>query len=108
MKRGDIVLTIGRGDFPTKPRPSIVVQSDLFNADHPAITVCPITSRLTGDSLFRVALSADDTIGLRRDSEIEIDLVQAIRRERLGDTVGTASEQVMALVDQALRRWLAL
>lgn len=108
MQRGAIILTVGRGDFATKPRPSLVVQAEAFNAVHPAITVCPITTRVTGDELYRIAVPADAETGLLHDSEVEIDLVQAIRRERMRDPIGAASAGVMILVDDALRRWLAL
>jgi mRNA interferase MazF len=108
MNRGDIVSTIGRGDFSKKPRPSLIVQADAFNAHHPAFTVCPITSEISGDSLYRIPVSATDQTNLLDDSEIEIDLVQAIRRERVGGLIGKASDDTMILVDQALRRWLAL
>jgi mRNA interferase MazF len=108
MNRGDIVSTIGKGDFSKKPRPSLIVQADAFNAHHPAFTVCPITSEISGDSLYRIPLSATDQTNLLGDSEIEIDLVQAIRRERVGGLIGKASDDTMILVDQALRRWLAL
>ncbi|WP_260599359.1 type II toxin-antitoxin system PemK/MazF family toxin [Sphingomonas endolithica] len=108
MKRGDIVSTIGKGDFSKKPRPRLIVQADAFNAHHPAFTVCPITSEISGDSLYRIPVSATDQTNLLDDSEIEIDLVQAIRRERVGGLIGKASDDTMILVDQALRRWLAL
>jgi mRNA interferase MazF len=108
MNRGDIVSTIGRGDFSKKRRPSLIVQADAFNAHHPAFTVCPITSEISGDSLYRIPVSATDQTNLLGDSEIEIDLVQAIRRERVGGLIGKASDDTMILVDQALRRWLAL
>jgi len=108
MKRGQIVSTVGCGDFSRKPRPSLVIQAELFNAFHPAITICPITSFESGDSFYRVPVPRSDENGLLADSEVEIDLIQAIRRERLGDVIGMASDEIMFSVDQALRRWLAL
>lgn len=108
MRRGDIVSTVGRGDFATKPRPALIVQADIFNDLHPAITVCPITSRATGDNLYRIPVAADALSGLVEDSEIEIDRMQAIWRQRIGRPIGRASDEVMFVVDQALRRWLEL
>lgn len=108
MKRGDIYSTIGRGDFSRKPRPSLIVQADEFNPHHLAITVCPITSDLTGHDLFRIPISSDAQTNLLDDSEIEIDLVQSIKRPRMGRQIGTASAATMIRVDEALRRWLAL
>jgi mRNA interferase MazF len=108
LRRGDIVSIVGRGDFATRPRPALVVQADVFNEHHPAVTVCPITSHLTGDALFRVPIDAGGGTGLNEDSEIEIDRVQAIWRQRVGRPIGRASDVAMELVDQALRRWLEL
>ncbi len=108
MKRGDIVATVGRGEFSTKPRPSLIVQADAFNLHHPAITVCPITSEIRGHNLYRIAIAADATTNLLSDSEVEIDLVQAIWRDRIGRHIGVASSETMTLVDQTLRRWLSL
>ena len=108
MKRGQIVSTVGRGDFARKPRPSLVIQAELFNAFHPAITVCPITSFESGDSFYRVPVPRTAGNGLLADSEVEIDLIQAIRRERIGAVIGQVSDEIMFTVDQALRRWLAL
>jgi mRNA interferase MazF len=44
MKRGDIVTVVISGDY-GKPRPVLVVQSDLFS-EHPLVTVLPITSHI--------------------------------------------------------------
>lgn len=108
MKRGEIFATVGKGDFSTKPRPSLIVQSDAFNPHHGAITVCPISTERTDSRLFRVPITADETTNLLADSEVSIDLVQAIRRERFGRRIGVASDETMLLVDDALRRWLSL
>jgi mRNA interferase MazF len=108
MRRGQIVSTVGRGDFSRKLRPSLIVQAEAFNTYHPAITVCPITSSVSGDILYRVPVSRAAGNGLLADSEVEIDLVQAIRRERIRGLIGMASDEIMFNVDQALRRWLAL
>jgi mRNA interferase MazF len=37
VKRGDVVTVAVQGDY-GKPRPAVVVQSDLFNETHPSIT----------------------------------------------------------------------
>ena len=44
MKRGDLVTIAGQGDF-GKPRPALVVQSDLY-ANHPTVTVLALSSDL--------------------------------------------------------------
>ena len=42
MKRGDLVTVALQGDL-GKPRPALVIQSDLFEA-HPSVTILPVTS----------------------------------------------------------------
>lgn len=108
MTRGDIYSVAVKGDFSSKPRPGLVVQSDLFNPTHPSVTVCPISSTLTDDRLYRVEIARTDANGLKRDSEIEIDKVQAIWLSRLGRQIGRASDTILFHVDDALRRWLDL
>ena len=109
MKRGDIVtIADPSGDFSSKPRPAVIVQNDLFNNTHASVTVCLITSQLTGHAMFRVPLPADNTTGLRRPSEVEVDKIQAVWSHRVGKSVGKVSEMTMLAVDEALKRWLAL
>lgn len=108
MIRGEIYATVGRGDFSTKPRPALVLQTDLHNEFHPSISVCPIISVGSLENLFRIPIVRDERNGLLHDSEIEIDKVQSIWRARFGQRIGVASEVIMMEVDEALRRWLDL
>lgn len=108
MRRGDIIRAVGRGDFSSKPRPSLIVQADLFNAHHPSLTVCPITSHVAGDALYRIPIARTAMNGLDRDSEIEIDRMQAIWLYRARGVIGHSSDMVMDAVDQALKLWLDL
>ena len=68
MKRGDVVTIALQGDY-GKPRPALVVQSDLFDA-HPSVTVLPITSELRETPLFRVDVEPNDANGLRKKSQV--------------------------------------
>ncbi|RHW16346.1 type II toxin-antitoxin system PemK/MazF family toxin [Sphingomonas gilva] len=108
MKRGEFVTIADRsGDFAGKPRPAVVVQSSVFET-HQTVTVCLVTSGVTGHHLFRVPVLPGAATGLRLPSEIAVDKLQAVRADRIGRRIGQASEDTMFLVDQALRRWLAL
>lgn len=110
MRRGDIVAIADprAGDFGGKPRPALIVQADAFLTDHASVTVCLITSQLTGLGLFRLPLPADGETGLLMISEVCIDKVQTVWRRRIGQRIGRAPEEIVFQVDQALRRWLAL
>jgi mRNA interferase MazF len=108
MKRGAIVISRAPGDFTTKARPYVVVQSDESLAHSGTISLCPLTSQLTGHHLVRVPILPDAANGLAQASEIEVDMVMPMRKSRIEATTGLVAPDVMARVDTALRRWLAL
>ena len=108
VTRGAIVLAAGPGDFARKPRPFLVVQSDIFNETHASFTLCPLTSWIGGETLFRVPLAPSESTGLVEESEAQVDKMQSLRRERIVKVIARAPTTVMEHVDQALRRWLAL
>ena len=107
MKRGDLVLAAGKGDFAGKPRPALVVRNDMFQG-FTTIVLCPITSQLTGALPIRVALPHNERTGLVKSSEVEIDKIQALHIDKVRQTIGYASEAEMLAVDDALRLWLDL
>ncbi|MGH9648489.1 MAG: type II toxin-antitoxin system PemK/MazF family toxin [Bryobacteraceae bacterium] len=107
LRRGDIVICAFSGDY-GKPRPAVVVQSNLFNRTHETIMLCPISSELTGLALFRVPLLKAGSTGLRKDSEVMVDKMTASTRSRIRQRVGQLSAPQMNLVDTALQIWLDL
>lgn len=107
MNRGDIVVSAAPGDY-GKPRPALIVQSDLFNPTHASVVICPITSYLVEAPLFRLTIKPAAENGLKTQSQIMVDKVMAVRRTRIGKKIGRLSNTQMADVDQALRIWLEL
>ncbi|MGH8248472.1 MAG: type II toxin-antitoxin system PemK/MazF family toxin [Gammaproteobacteria bacterium] len=105
--RGDVVLCALPGGY-GKPRPAVVVQSDLYNETHASIVLCPISSEVTGLTLFRIAISASEASGLKKESEVMVDKITAARRTRIARRIGVLSTSQMNLVDDALRTWLEL
>ncbi len=106
--RGHLVLASGPGEYKNKPRPFVIVQSDAFNDAHESFSLCPVTSVISGNHLFRVAVTADAGTGLDRDSEVQVDKVQSLRRERIIRVTGTVPATILTRIDDALRRWLQL
>jgi mRNA interferase MazF len=102
MKYGDLVTIALQGEF-GKPRPALIVQSDLFS-EHATVTVLLLTSTLVEAPLLRVTLEPDSTNGLQRPSQIMIDKTMTIRREKIGASFGALSEEVM----QSVRRLMAV
>ena len=56
VKRGDVVTVVLPGAY-GKPRPALVIQSDLFD-EHPSVTILPVTSDLRDTPLFRITVES--------------------------------------------------
>ena len=107
MKRGDVVVCAAPGDY-GKPRPAVVVQSELFNGTHASVVVCLITSHLEDAPLFRIPVPSGRTTGLKRESQVMVDKIIATPRNKITRRAGTLPAGVLKEVDQALRLWLEL
>ena len=107
IRRGDIVVAAAPGDY-GKPRPVLVVQSDVFSA-LPSFTICPLTSHLRADvPLLRLTLEPAPENGLRQTSQIAIDQLTPLPRERFGETIGQADDKTMLQVTRALAVFLGV
>ena len=104
MKRGDVVTVALQGDY-GKPRPALVVQSDLFDT-HPSVTILPVTSELRKTPLFRVDVEPADTNGLRKKSQIMIDKAQTVARAKIGKTIGRIDDPTLLAVNRLLALFL--
>lgn len=102
LARGDIVLGVLSGDF-GKPRPMLVVQTDLLNPTHASVLVCPISSHLTHIKSFRMTILPESSNGLEKTSEIMIDKVSAISRSKLAQKIGALTIAEMRQVEQVLK-----
>lgn len=107
LSRGDLVVSAAPGDF-GKPRPALVVQADLFNPTHASIVICPITSHLVDAPLFRLTIWPSRENGLKAESQIMVDKITAIHRERIGKRIGRLGDAELAEVDRALLLWLGI
>ena len=105
IKRGDIVLCNLSGDY-GKTRPSVVVQSDIFNPTHSSIVICPITSLLIESPLFRLVILPEEKNGLLKKSQIMVDKIIAIKRDKICKKLGELSKKEQDRLDKALKLWL--
>lgn len=108
MKRGAIVVVAARGVYTGKPRPALVVQSDLFNPTHASVTVCPITSDCVDAPLFRLTLPPGPRTGLRGVSQVMIDKIVSVPRTAISAEIGECDARELDAIDDGLRRWLGL
>jgi mRNA interferase MazF len=107
VTRGDLVTVALPGDY-GKPRPAVVVQADLFNETHASVTVAPVTSALVNAPLFRLAVEPSPRNGLRALSQVMVDKLTTVRRERIGATIGDLEPETLTRVNRALALWLGI
>ncbi len=107
MKRGDIVIASAPGDY-GKPRPAVIVQSDLFNDTHASILVCLLTSDLQDAPIFRITVEPDKENGLNTPSQIVVDKILALRREGIGKQVGKISDEILVQLNRRLALFIGL
>jgi mRNA interferase MazF len=106
MKRGDLVPVVLSGAY-GKPRPALVIQSDLF-ATHPSITVLPVTTALRPIETFRIAVNPSAKNGLRATSQIMVDKAHTIPRDKAGIPFGELEVRTLKQVDRSLAVFLGL
>jgi mRNA interferase MazF len=107
VKRGDVVTVALQGDY-GKPRPALIVQSDLFNETHPSISLLPLTSTIVDSPLLRLTIDPARGNGLSRVSQVMVDKVLTLPREKIGATIGRLDDDVMLRVTRALAMWLGV
>lgn len=106
MKRGDLVTVSLRGDY-GKPRPALVIQSSLF-ADHPSVTILPLTGDLRETPIFRVRVLPDPTNGLRASSDVMIDKLHTVACDKIRETIGTIGDEQLIEIERAVAVWLGI
>ena len=107
MQRGQFVTVATAGDY-GKPRPALVVQSDLF-AELPSAVICPLTTTIHTDAdLFRLDVEPSGQNGLRERSQIAIDKITVVPVAKVGATIGTADDALLLRVNRALALFLGI
>ena len=107
MKRGNIVTVAMQGDF-GKPRPALVLQSDVFSDIHGTVTVALISSEIVQAPIFRLDIEPNKANGLTRPSQVQIDKIMSIRSKKIGSVIGDLNDVMMVRVNRALALWLGL
>ena len=98
-RRGDLVTVALQGSY-GKPRPALVVQSDLLT-DLESVVLCPVTSELR-NAAFRVTVEPNPVNGLRALSQVMVDKLSTLPRTKISEPFGRLDEERMKTVDRAL------
>lgn len=104
MRRGDLVTVALPGDF-GKPRPALVIQSDQF-ADTATVSVLLLSSTLVDAPLVRLNIEPNLINSLRKTSQVMIDKIMTVKRDKLGEPFGHLDDESMVAVNRALALFL--
>ncbi|BBD68139.1 transcriptional modulator of MazE/toxin MazF [Nostoc commune NIES-4072] len=111
MKRGDIYyanLSPTVGSEMDKRRPVLIVSNDASNRAASTVTILPLTSNVSRVYPFEVLLNLEDS-GLAKASKVQAQQVRTISKQRIvSEVVNSLSEELMQLVDAALKLHLGL
>jgi mRNA interferase MazF len=107
VKRGDVVIAVFSGDY-GKPRPAVVVQTDLANPTHSSLVLCPITSYLENAPLFRLEVRPSLENSLEKSCQIMVDKITTVRKDKVRQVIGRLDEDTMIRVNRSLAFWLGL
>jgi mRNA interferase MazF len=106
VKRGDVVLVAVSGDY-GKPRPALIVQSDLFD-EHPSVSICLVSTHLQQTPLFRYQLEPESGNGLSTVSQVQIDKIMTIPRQKVGKVVGSLTARQMSEITRLIAFWFGI
>jgi mRNA interferase MazF len=104
VNRGEL-WTVSGGVYAAKPRPSLIVQDNLFFATE-SVVVIPLTTTIADAPIARVAVPI--TTGIAQPSFAMIDKITTVRRSNLGTQVGRVNNTLMAEIERSLMVFLGL
>ena len=100
------MTVVTSGDY-GKPRPALIVQANAY-ADHPSVTILPLTSELQDAPALRIMVEPSETTGLRLRSQIMVDKATTIPRAKAGSRIGQLDQTTLAEVSRALTAFLGI
>ncbi|QFS43027.1 type II toxin-antitoxin system PemK/MazF family toxin [Nostoc sphaeroides] len=111
MKRGDIYyanLSPVMGSEMGKRRPVLIVSNDISNSAANTVTILPLTSNVNRVYPFEFLLNPEVS-GLTKPSKVQAQQVRTISKQQItGEVLGSLNEEIMVLIDAALKLHLGL
>jgi mRNA interferase MazF len=101
VRRGEIWVVAGGGDYTARPRPVVILQDDRFPGTD-SVTVAAFTTNPVDAPLFRVAVAPGPENGLDLPSRIMADKITTVRRARLQRRIGHLSADDLVRLNQAV------
>jgi mRNA interferase MazF len=94
------------GDF-GKPRPALVIQSDLFDATG-TVAVLLLSGTPGVSPLFRITIQPTPDNGLHKASEVMVDKIMSVKREKIGPAFGRLADDHMLTITRSLAVFLGI
>lgn len=96
-----------KGHYSGKPRPALVLQSDLFTALG-SVTICLLTTEILDTPLFRLTVEPSPSNGLRHVSQVMIDKIVTVPHDAIGPRIGSVDRELMVRIDRSLAVFLGI
>jgi mRNA interferase MazF len=107
MRRGEIWTVAAGAGYGGKPRPAIIVQSDLFDRIA-SVTICPLTRTDAPLSFVRFLITPTEANGLLADSFAMVDKIVTVPTTELGYRIGRLDDRDFPRLNQAVATFLGL
>ncbi|MCL2781449.1 MAG: type II toxin-antitoxin system PemK/MazF family toxin [Actinomycetia bacterium] len=104
-RRGELwTLAGGGGPLTNRPRPVLIISSDVFAASD-FVTVMLVTSDQT-EGFTRIPVLVNEQTGLKVPSMIEVDKITTVPRRNLGHRCGQVPPTMLAKVREVVTAYL--
>ena len=107
MKRGEVWTVSGGPDYTGKPRPTVILQDDAFDATA-SVTLCPFTTHLIDAPLVRLTVEPSDRNGLRASSQLMVDKITTVSKVKIRSRMGRLSDEDVIRLNRAVIVFLGL
>lgn len=107
MRRGEIWTVSGGRTYAGKPRPTVILQDDSFDATD-SITICAFTSNEQDAPLFRIPILPSERNGLRTPSRLMVDKITTVPKSKMGGLIGRLDDEDMLRLNRAILVFLGL
>jgi mRNA interferase MazF len=92
IKRGNVVTVSANGHYGCKPRPALVLQSDLFSTLG-SVTICLLTTERLDAPLLRLIVEPSSSM---------VDKIVTVPRNTISPRIGMLDHELMVRVDRSL------
>jgi mRNA interferase MazF len=107
MRRGEVWTVAGGKDYAGKPRPTVILQDDRFDATA-SITICAFTTDSTEAPLFRLLIEPSASNGLRAPCRLMVDKITTVPKSKAGSRLGCLDDEDILRLNRAVLVFLGL